>query len=244
MKHLLCAVTLLALVGSTVSFAGAEQASIHEPFDRVLKETVRGEAVDYRRVRSEHLERLDEYLESMSRVDPLALSRDDRLAFYINLYNATMISAIVERYEPGYSTSDDELRVFKEDLVMLSGKRVSLDHLEHEIIRKGFEEPRIHVALVCGARSCPPLLPRAYEGSDLDQVLEANMRRFINDPSRNLIDPRKKRLTLSRIFDWFADDFGGRDEVARYVARYTDADVSRYSISFLEYSWELNILHR
>jgi hypothetical protein len=93
--------------------------------------------------------------------------------------------------------------------------------------------------LVCGAASCPPILPRAYRGADLGEVLDANMRRFLADRRRNRIGP--DRIELSRIFEWYADDFGGKAALRDWVARYVDHDVGAAEIRFLDYSWQLNI---
>jgi hypothetical protein len=156
-----------------------------------------------------------------------------------------MIKAVIDRLRDGYSPAENDFAVFKEPLVRVAGvagggKPISLNHLEHEIIRKQFKEPRIHVALVCAARSCPPLLSRAYRADDLDKVLEANMKRFVTDPSRNQIDDAKKELRLSKIFEWYADDFGGKDALPAYVARYAGKDLAGYRVSYLEYDWTLN----
>jgi hypothetical protein len=218
-----------------------QRADLHADFDRILRETVHGELVDYLAIRKLHRDRLLGYLDRLAATDPAGLPRDARLAFYINLYNATMIRAVVERFRVGYGPSADGFAVFKERLARVGDAMLSLDEIENRIIRPDFAEPRIHAALVCAARSCPPLLPRAYRADDLATVLEANMRRFVNDASRNKIDAAGRRLQLSPIFQWYADDFGGRDALAAWVNRYTDIDVAGFEVSFLEYSWELNI---
>lgn len=212
----------------------------HGAFDRILRDIVRDGAVDYEGLRDRHRENLRGYLDALAAAPVESLPRNARLAAYINLYNATMLAAIVERFETGYSTSAQNHRVFKEPLVRVAGQKISLNHLENEIIRKGFEEPRIHVALVCGARSCPTLLARAYLAKDLEEVLEANMRRFVNDSTRNQVDAAKKTLRLSEIFKWYKDDFGGDAGVIRYVQKYLDSDVTGFTVEHLPYSWELN----
>lgn len=228
------------LAAALLALAGAPPKSLdHERFDRILAASVRDELVDYRLIRENWREELKRYLAEMAEVDPDGLDRHDRLAFYINLYNATMIRAVVDE-RPGFNPADDDFAIFKRPLVALDGERLSLDALEHEIVRKKFDEPRIHVALVCAALSCPPILPRAYRGEDLDAVLEANMRRFVNDPTRNRIDHEARTLELSSLFDWFAEDFGGKQAVPAYVGAYTDGKTKGYSVSFLPYSWELN----
>ncbi len=231
------AIAVAAPAGGSPDPAGFD----HSPLDGILREVVRGEGVDYPRVSREFEFGLDEYLASANSADVTALSRDERLAFYINVYNATVIRSVARRRRPGYSAADDSFKLFDEPLVSLGGERISLNRLEHEIIRPRFRDPRIHAALVCAARSCPPILTRAYRADDLDEVLEANMRRFVRDPTRNTVDPKARRLELSKIFEWYAEDFGGADGLASYVGRFLDRDVSGFELSFTEYSWELNL---
>ena len=216
----------------------------HSAFDKILRDNVRDEKIDYDNIRRHHQDQLDGYLEQLAGTDVKALPRRAQLAFYINLYNATVVHAVAARFENGYSVAEDDFALFTEPLVRLNDRSSSLNDLEHKIIRPLFNDPRVHVALVCGARSCPPLIPRAYNARDLDAVLENNMRRFINDPKRNRFDATGKQLLLSKIFDWYADDFGGKTKIREYVARFTNAPISRMSIEFLEYDWDLNIAPR
>jgi hypothetical protein len=216
-----------------------EKSDPHAAFDAILRENARDERVDYLAIRDHHWRKLTAYLDELAEIDPSELTRNERLAHYINLYNATMIHAVCERLHAGYRTSDDEWRVFEERLVRLRGKSFSLNHLEHEIIRVLFDEPRIHVALVCGARSCPPILDRAYTTENLDRLLETSMLRFVRDRFRNQIEADRARL--SQIFNWYKDDFGGNAGLREYLGRYAKRDLARAKIEFLEYSWELNI---
>ena len=231
----------LAVLALAAPFATAA-AEVHDDFDAILRQRVSADGlVDYAAIKQHDVAKLEAYLAAMSKTAIGKLARDQQLACYINLYNATMIHEVVGRLRDGYSPAEKDFRVFKLPVIPLAtGENISLDHLEHEIIRKQFKDPRIHVALVCGARSCPPLLNRAYRAGDLDQVLEANMKRFVNDRSRNQVDDAKRELRLSKIFEWFADDFGGKDAVPAYVARYVGKDVAGYRVSYLEYDWTLN----
>ena len=225
----------------TDAAAGPNAGSLHAAFDTILAATVRNERVDYLALRRDHWSELLGYLTRLERTDPAGLERDARLAYYLNLYNATMIRAVIERLTADYSPADAEYGIFKEPLAKAGGRTLTLDEIENKIVRPEFDEPRIHTALVCGAVSCPPLLPRAYRADDLDEVLEANMRRFLNDRSRNRVDVAGRKLALSSIFKWYADDFGGESGLAAYVDRYVDAEVSGFEVSFLDYSWKLNI---
>ena len=203
----------------------------HDAFDAILRERVTDGLVDYAAIKQHDAAKLAGYLDSLANVEVEKLSRDEQLAYYINLYNATMIRAVVDRLRDGYSPAENDYGVFKEKLIRLAGgKTTSLNDLEHEIIRKQFKDPRIHVALVCGARSCPPLLSRAYRADDLDKTLDENMRRFVNDPSRNQIDDAKRELRLSKIFDWYAEDFGGKAGVTRYLERFLVRDLASYRV--------------
>jgi hypothetical protein len=200
---------------------------------------VRAERVDYAAIAGTHRAALTAYLDALASVDVSALSRKQRLALYINLYNATMISAIADRYRPGYSVADKDWAVFDEPLVRVGGAVISLNDLEHKRVRP-MGDPRIHAALVCGARSCPPLDPVAYTELNLNRLLERNVRRWLADAGRNRIDVDAQTLELSAIFDWYADDFGGKEGLSTYVNKYTDADVAGFEVTFLEYSWGLN----
>ena len=230
---------VLAMLGFT-SFATA--ADVHDAFDAVLRERVSADGlVDYAAIKQHDVERLGQYRNALEQADTSKLTRDQQLARYINLYNATVIHAVADRMREGYTVAERDFAIFKEPLVHLGQRKyVSLDHLEHEIIRKEFKDPRVHVALVCAARSCPPLMNRAYRAADLEQTLDANMKRFVTDATRNQIDDTKRELRVSKIFEWYADDFGGKDAVPAYIARYAGKDVAGYRVSYLDYDWTPN----
>jgi hypothetical protein len=211
----------------------------HKPFDALLQEHVRDERVDYLVWRRDDADKLGRCLDRLAAVNPAKLPKRDQLAFYINLYNATMIQAVLNRLDAEWTPADNDFKVFDEPLVRLRGKRVSLNHVEHEIIRKRFKDPRIHAALVCAAESCPPLRAAAYEADDLDRVLEAKMQAFIRDSKRNGITDAK--VELSQIFEWYADDFGGKQRLTHYLESYTHENLSRAKLTFRKYSWKLNM---
>jgi hypothetical protein len=123
----------------------------HSVFDAILKDVVADERVDYAKVKSKHAPQLQQYLDSLAAVDVPALPRDEQLAYYINLYNATMLNAVTDRDPAAFKPSDNDFAVFKEPIVRLKGKTVSLNDLENEIIRKQFNDPRIHAELNCAA---------------------------------------------------------------------------------------------
>ncbi len=202
--------------------------------------------VDYDRMKSDP--RLAAYVTALSSFDPETLpTRAAKLAFWINAYNALAVHGVVSRW-PGLKSVSDagpDFGFFKEKVYTVGGRRLSLDEIEHEIIRKQFGEPRIHAALNCASVSCPPLRAEAFVAERLEAQLDAQFRAFARDPVRNRIDPVTGAVALSSIFDWFKADFGG---VARYLAPYLDAPQAAAlsaaetagRVTFLPYDWALN----
>jgi hypothetical protein len=151
-----------------------------------------------------------------------------------------MIKAVIDRDPARFKPSDNDFAVFQDKLVRTEGKTMSLNELENDVIRKQFNDPRIHAALVCAALSCPPILNRAYSEADLDQVLTENVQRWIKDPKRNQIDLKNRKLKLSKIFDWYKEDFGGAGKVGEFVSKFAGEDVSKFAVEFKDYDWTLN----
>jgi Protein of unknown function, DUF547/Mannosylglycerate hydrolase MGH1-like glycoside hydrolase domain len=213
----------------------------HSAFDAVLKATVHDGLVDYATIRAHYRPALEGYLLEMSHNDPSKLPKPEYLAFLINQYNATMLLAVADSLRPGWGPSANSFGVFDSPLVHTNLGPISLNVLENEVIRRTFREPRVHFALVCAARSCPVLLPRAYVGRDLDATLAANFTRFVRDPSRNKFADSAKKMALSSIFKWYADDFSTMGGVPVAVSRALGRDVTHYQIAYLDYDWSLNI---
>ena len=188
---------------------------------------------------------LKAYLDSLSGVrqaDFDGWSRQQQMAFLINAYNAFTVEKVLTRY-PDIGSIWDFGKLFgnpfRERFFMLLGGAKSLDDLEHGILRTTYREPRIHFAVNCASVGCPMLREEAYVGARLEQQLEEQAQRFLSDRSRNRY--RHGRLEVSKIFDWFKEDFEPRD---RYFMRYArllgtppDASPPR---AFLDYDWSLN----
>ncbi|MBC8106659.1 MAG: DUF547 domain-containing protein [Anaerolineae bacterium] len=237
MRTLIPSIFLLAFLA-----ASANAGPKHDGLDVILKNYTSNGHVNYVDILNKAKFDMYAYLDYLANSDVSLLSRDEQLAYYINLYNASVIKGITERWREGYSPAEKDHQLFKDPLVNMSGERkMSLNDLENKVIRPTFKDPRVHVALVCGAKGCPPLLSRAYQAADLNETLDANMKRFINDPDRNTIDREKKKVVLSRIFDWYADDFGGKDKVLSYISKYVDGgSVEGYTVEFRDYDWSVN----
>lgn len=217
----------------------------HQLFDEVLRASVLDGRVDYPAIQTDG--RFEPYVSQLDHVAPTGLPTDrDRLAFWINAYNAFAIKGILDGYAPG--TLAGRYRYFLGRDYRVGGERITLYDLERNLLIPDFREPRVHFAIVCASRSCPKLRSEAYHASRLDAQLDDSARSFINDPTRNRFDREHRVASLSMIFKWFAEDFASQDgSVLGYVARYvTDQDLARdlesspYRVEFLEYDWRLN----
>ena len=213
----------------------------HAPLNAILQATVNADGlVDYQAIQRDHAAALDQYLAAIAAADVDALARDAQLALYINLYNAAMLDIVVDRIRPDYSVAENDFAVFDAPLLRVRGQQISLNHLEHEIIRKEFQEPRIHAAIVCASKSCPKLRNTAWVPERLGDQLNAAMRDFLTDPRRNKIAPDGRRLQLSKIFEWFAEDFGGAENLPVYTDKFVPQKTRGAQATFLDYSWQLN----
>ena len=213
---------------------------------------------------------LKSYLETLSKVGPQEFNgwrKAQRLAYLINAYNAYAVEKILTRYPDIKSIWDfGEIfgNPFKDRFFTLLGRAFTLDAIEHETLRKpgAYDEPRVHFAVNCASVGCPMLREEAYVAERLDAQLEEQARRFLSDRSRNRYHAQGGRLEVSRIFDWFMEDwtsgyrgFEGKSEPIRsreqyfagYAAQLADAPDHRKAIEtrkaelrFLDYDWSLN----
>lgn len=223
----------------------------HAGLTDLLRSVVSAGAVDYRALRTEPAA-LDRYLDRLAAVtagefDGWAAS--DQLAFLINLYNAATLRLIVDHYPVKSIRSIGLLpgSAWKRDVVRLFGRKVSLDHVEHEIIRKQYPDARVHFALVCAAKGCPSLRAEAYVGSRLNDQLDEQGRGFIGTREKNRVDVAARTLHLSPIFKWFAGDFeAAAGSVPAFVAAFLPDELrpavraGGFTISYTEYDWSLN----
>ena len=212
--------------------------------DGVLRRHVISGQVGYRGISMDP--QFNAYLMELKQTDAEALpGRADKLVFWINAYNALAIQGILEGYSP--STFFGKVGFFYNKKYRAGGQHINLYDLEHTILIP-LKEPRIHFSIVCASVSCPGLRSEAYTVMRLEQQLEDNARRFINDTERNRFDREKKIAYLSKIFDWFQEDFSAHSgSVLKYVAHYIkDPELAReleagdYNIKYLTYDWKLN----
>jgi hypothetical protein len=224
----------------------------HSAFDSLLKRYVSAGAVDYDGFR--RAPEFRAYLDRLDAADPAALPDAERLAFWINVYNAYTIELINRHGERDSIRNIDTALAagkgpWREMLVRVGGQLYHLDNVEHDIIRRQFREPRIHFALVCAAMSCPHLRSEAYTGAKLEAQLEDQARLFLlHSPKANRVDAKAGILHASPIFKWFREDFGPSDAaVGAFIARYLPHGPERtllqgggYRLVETAYDWTLN----
>ena len=195
---------------------------------------------------SDHLA-LKAYIEDLEARDPAKLGRDEAFAYWVNLYNAATVDLILDAY-PVKSilrlTSGLRPGPWRRKSLSVDGSRLSLNNIEHDILRTYFEDNRVHYALNCASIGCPNLMNRAFVSASLDDDLETAARQFINHPRGVRID--RDRVVASSIYKWFREDFGGDEEgVLQHLRDYADPDLAaalaRYSsIDDYDYDWRLN----
>jgi hypothetical protein len=197
---------------------------------------------------------LDEFVRQIAPVSPrshpgLFPSRESKLAYWINAYNALVLWAFARDYPEKKGRLQGLFGrgvFFYRMKFTVGGEKRSLASIENEIIRKEFREPRIHFALVCASSSCPKLSRQAYTEKNLETLLETETRRFLNEPRNVAIDATRRVITLSKLFDWYKEDFGRTQrEMLDFLARYRESDRSSLSengwrIQHFEYDWSPN----
>ncbi len=229
------------LLGSSAS---AQNDPEHSVFSAVLRDHVVKGEVDYGSIKTD--KRFTQYLSAISETDPITIKdENDRLAFWINAYNAFTIRLIVDHYPVKSIRDIKQGNVGPWDVVWIEigGKTYSLTQIEHNIIRKQFNEPRIHMALVCAAKSCPPLRSEAYIGKQLDAQLDDNARAFLHDESKNRFDSKTKTLYVSELFKWYGDDFKAKYGSAQAFIISALNITGVQSTEYVSYDWNLNERH-
>ncbi len=223
--------------------SGAVDNSVYA---ELLKKYVKEGVVDYQGFKNEET-KLEQYLKVLEKTDSSKLSRNEQFAFYINAYNAWTIKLILSGY-PGVKSIKELGSIFKspwkKELARIDGDMVTLDHIEHGILRPRYKDPRVHFAINCASKGCPPLRSEPYRGDLLDRQLEEMTRAFINDPKRNRLEV--KTLYVSRIFKWFKEDFG--NDIVIFFLQYAQGDLKKalesrreeIEVQYLSYDWSLN----
>jgi hypothetical protein len=251
MRRLVAAFAVLVLA---VSMQG--QPADATQWNRILTtyyDPARG--FDYAGLKARDAAALQAYRQQLSRVNVAGLTPKQQLAHWINVYNVNTVATIVENY-PTKSIRDlstdpiIRLNVFKKERVPVGTTKLSLNDVENDKIRDGFKDPRIHFAINCAARSCPPIRREAFVGEKVDVQLDDSTRAFLNGPQGARFSMKGDTLTITttKIMDWFGDDFekwgGGK---AAFIRRYVAPDKQRLidraqdiEFEYDDYDWDLN----
>lgn len=209
--------------------------------------------MDYERLRKEDYTTLTTLVETLSKVDVSSLDENEQLAFWMNLYNVSTVKLITDNYPVGSirDLSTDpiiRLNVFGKEFIPLGNRTVSLNWIENEKIREGFRDPRIHFAINCAARSCPPMRQEAFTGDKVQEQLSDQATRFLNQNSVVERKGDKATVRVTKIMDWFEDDFedwGGG--VVPFLRKYLSGDAAKMlagasdvNVKHNDYDWDLN----
>lgn len=197
--------------------------------------------VDYKSFKNDEV-KLDSFITYLEVTTPNdSWSQNKQKAFWINAYNAYTIKLILEYYplKSIMNIKKDGKTAWKIPFAKVGGKTYTLDHIEHEILRKNLFDPKIHVGVNCASGSCPKLGNIAFTEENVEAELTKLMKAFVNDTSRNKIS--KKKAQISSIFDWFKGDFTKEGSVIDYLNQFSETQIkSNARISYLKYDWTLN----
>lgn len=242
-------VLLLSVSACAVAKVNSDSKPItHEIWDGLLKKHVDDKGmVNYAAIQKDS-NALNKYLDLLSKNHPndKNWSKDQQLAYWINAYNAFTVKLIIRHY-PLNSIKDigSSIKIpfvntpWDVKFIHIEDETYDLNNLEHGIIRKQFEEPRIHFALVCAAVSCPRLRNEAFTAEKLDKQLEAEAKYFVNNPNKNKITAESAQL--SKLFSWYKGDFTKKMSLVEYINQYSTVKISeKTDIDHLDYFWELN----
>jgi len=265
---LLGASLLIAFAASAGAQSLAERFAAHDPaskitvdhsaWDAMLKAYVKPDGdlnrVDYATWKRESRDDLLGYIERLERTDVASLSRPEQYAYWVNLYNAVTVALILKHYpvdtirdidiSPGFFANGP----WGAELVTVDGVKLSLDNIEHDILRVNWDEPRVHYAVNCASVGCPNLARDAYTGERLDAQLGSAAAAYVASPRGVRFEGG--RVTASKIYSWYDEDFGNSEAgVIAHLRKYAGGETARRlndlsSIDDYAYDWSLNDVRR
>jgi hypothetical protein len=264
---------LILTTNSVLAAEETKRAFSYDDYTAVLKDHVDDKGmVDYKKLKGAP-QKLNAFAAAMSKVHPNSYDKwnmEEKVALWLNAYNALTLKTIVDNYP--IKSSFFRSRIYPKNSIRqipgvwnkikfnVMGQNLTLDHIEHEILRKKFNEPRIHMAMVCAAMGCPPLLNKPYFAQRLNEQLEGRIRRFIANPAKFRIDRNAGVVYLSPIFKWFKGDFINKyapdknisshgkeiSAVLNFISGHLEKPDREYllagdfKIKYLKYDWSLN----
>lgn len=233
----------LALLLSPAVVLGAEHSPKWiETYNRLLAKYDLSSGVKYGEWKNNpgDVKSMQEVVDGIAQERISGLSKKEQLAFYINAYNAWILHEALEKY-PTKSVKDLLFTFFTGQRLKVAGEEMSFNHLEKDIIRPKFGDPRVHFALNCASQSCPPLYPEAFRGDKLDAQLEQLATAFVNSEKGVAYSPDKKSAALSAIFDWYKDDFKADGGPVAFIDKRRNPPLPNDTkITYQKYDWSLN----
>ena len=238
MKRPIVVIVWLSLSSSMFGMEAWESS-----YTQLLQKYVKTSGVQYSawKENSTDVQALKEIINQIGASGPSSQEREAQLAYYINAYNVLVLAGVLDRY-PLRSVRDVApfYGFFTQKNIVVAGRRTSLYDLERKLLIPKFQEPRIHFAINCASRSCPPLRSEAYTAARLDEQLNEMTRAFLNN-SPEAINATGNGYAVSRIFDWYKDGFVASGGAVGFINRYRkDTVPSDARISFQDYNWNLN----
>lgn len=243
---------------------GASVKADHSAWDKLLKAYIKPDGtginrVDYAGFKANGHAALKAYVKALQAIDPTKFDRNEQFAYWANLYNAKTIDVVLDAYPVQsirkISINEGVFGFFKKaaglagpwkaKILTVNGEKLSLDNIEHDIMRKNFKDPRVHYSVNCASMGCPNLNSTAFTGENLDAELDKGARAFVNHP-RGIEVKADGTIVASSIYTWFQGDFGGTPAgVLNHVRKYASPDLKakldgKSQIASYQYNWDLN----
>lgn len=234
MKNLAHIIIVLFIVPSMIA---QDTSTFIEKTDAFLKAYVSNGSVNYKAIHKSP-ESLDEILQIAKKVDVAKEDKEVYQAFWINAYNVAVIKGIIDNYP--IQSPLDKSGFFDKTTYELAGKKITLNDIENKMLRAVFNDARVHFVLVCGAKGCPPLIAEAYTPEKLEQQVNQQTIKALNND--DFIQVSKKKVAFSEIFKWYKEDFVSKDQnEIDYINTYRDQKIdSKLKITYYPYNWNLN----
>jgi hypothetical protein len=231
--------SLLTLAASLLVAGHAFAADWQAEYARLLAKYVTPAGVKYAawKANAEDLKAIRSVVDAIAAAPASSSKSKEQLAFHINAYNAWILNEALGKY-PTKSVKDTLFTFVTGNRIVVAGEKMSFNRLEKDVIRPRFNEPRVHYALNCASRSCPPLRAEPYIAARLEAQLDEQARGYLN--SDRGIRVSGDKAELAKIFDWYKEDFGGDAGVNAQIAKYRGGKAAFKKISYQDYDWGLN----
>lgn len=232
---------MFLIIAVTSAKAGVSETHFnHEVWNELLAKHVSEKGnVNYNGFKSD-LSKLDSYLQSLSKMAPeSSWTKNEKMAFWINAYNAFTVKLILDNMPLKSIMEINGGKAWDLKFIKIGSKTLSLNNIEHDILRAKYKDARIHFAVNCASISCPRLMNAAFNASDLNTQLDRMTTSFVNNSSKNTVSAGK--IQISQLFNWYKDDFTKEGSVIDFLNKYSKTKInSNAKTSFKEYNWNLN----